>query len=140
MAEAFVRSSHVVLLKMAIDDPILADVWPLTETGLSKERRRQYLYTNLIMQQVILEAREVNHTEAQIERTVRRLFMSPIIREYWQNTKEARMDALEEGTSEFQFSQLADRIWHEYESVVAFSKSEPTKTESWWSPLDRKVA
>src|SRR5690242_18836992 len=43
-AEASFRELHVRLLKMAIDDPSLAEVWPSYGTDVSPKRSRQYLY------------------------------------------------------------------------------------------------
>src|SRR6185437_8544462 len=49
-AEADFRARHVELLKMAIDDPALAEVWPPYGDDVTPEQTRQFLYANLILQ------------------------------------------------------------------------------------------
>ena len=51
-AEVNIRHLHVDLMKMAIDDPVLAELWPLAHTGLAPECLRQYFYANLMLQHI----------------------------------------------------------------------------------------
>jgi hypothetical protein len=116
-AEADIRRLHVELIKMAIDDPVLARVWPLAQCELSPERRRQYLYSNLILQHQRLQVRL--GTDAELHSQIRHTFASPIVREYWQNTAGSRAQLLVPGTEEYRFAEAATEVCNEYESVLS---------------------
>ncbi len=146
-AEASLRALHVKLIEMSLNDPSLAAVWPISYTERSEERRRQFLYINLVFQQLWLEARIANYTEAEIEAYLRRHFTSPLFREYWQATRAARISTLAPESSEYRYSGIADRVWQEYENVVACFGSGsdndppgPTKPQPRWEPPDVKAA
>jgi hypothetical protein len=124
-AEAQVRMLHLELIKLALSDQSLAEVWP-AYADLSPERRRQYLYANLILQQLMLQARIMPFTDQQVEAHLRHLFQGPVIREYWAATRAARKSVVR-GSAEEAFSELADRIWYEYETLLRCSYPEPTE-------------
>jgi hypothetical protein len=108
---------HQELLKMAIEDERLAEVWPPLEPDLSPEHNRQYLYANLMINHHWLCLRTGDYTDEQVERNLRYLFRSRLMRKYWRAASTARR-YLVPGTDEFSFSQLADDICHEYEAVM----------------------
>jgi protein-S-isoprenylcysteine O-methyltransferase Ste14 len=115
-AEANVRMLHVHLIEMAINDPLLAAVWPSSSAAVTPERHRQYLYANLILQ----HARQhpllvISYTDEEFARNLRHLFGSPIIREFWWSTAAAREQLLVPGTEEFIFVERADVICREYD-------------------------
>jgi hypothetical protein len=109
-AEANLRTLHVGLLKMALDDAALAAVWPPAGPDLTAERNRQYMYANLVIQHAWLTVRVGNHTEAEMLSNLRYLFTSPLIREFWRATADVRNAILVPGTPEYRFAQLADEI------------------------------
>jgi hypothetical protein len=106
-ALAHLRGIHVQLIKMSIDDPDLADVWPAVEPGLSGVRHRQYLYANLILQQVWQGLTLIGADDDDIREVMRYLFSSPLIREYWQSSAAARAVATRTA-DELRFTEMAD--------------------------------
>jgi hypothetical protein len=117
--EAELRKLHVDLLKMAMNDSQLAAVWPALKPGLSRERNRQYLYANLILQHAWLMVRISDYTEAEMQSNLRYLFTSPLMREYWQASARNRSAILVSGTDEYRFAEVADEICAEYQAVLA---------------------
>jgi hypothetical protein len=116
-AEVNFRHLHVGLMKMAIDDPVLAEVWPLAHTGLSPDRLRQYLYANLILQHIKLNLRI--GAEAEMEGEIRYVFANPIMRMWWMDTAAARASMLEPDTDEFRIWRLINDVCNEYEAVLS---------------------
>jgi hypothetical protein len=131
-ATADLRKLHVDLIKMALDDTELAEVWPSYHEW-NETRRRQYLYVNLILQNISLQTELGNLSPAQAESSLRRLFKSPLVREYWADVN-APLSSMLLPDTEFQFTQMANMIWLEYQAVVAGSrikrsdKDHPTPT------------
>ncbi|MDQ7908425.1 DUF6082 family protein [Phytohabitans sp. ZYX-F-186] len=140
-AEASLRMLHVDLIRMSIDDPSLAEVWPPLAPGVSHERERQYLYANLIYQHVWLGLRISDYTDEQMQNHLRYIFTSSLMREYWRAAARART-SLVPGTAEYAFAEAADRICGEYEDLLAASRSTDLgrETESKrWERLDSEV-
>ncbi|WP_405725047.1 DUF6082 family protein [Streptomyces sp. NBC_01537] len=106
-AEAELRSLHMQLLKLAIADPDLAEVWPESSPGLSAKRNRQYLYANLIYCHVMLVHRLSKTTDLQIVAHMRNIVGSPLFRAYWEAGRSAR-EELEPGTQEHHFAALVE--------------------------------
>jgi hypothetical protein len=125
-AEASVRRLHLEILKMSIEDPQLAEVWPAFEAGLSPERNRQYLYANIIYQFHWTSLRMNGYSEVMVLESLRYLFQSPIMREYWRAAANARVP-LEPGSPEDQFARKVDELCRVYEAVVATAgRGEPS--------------
>jgi hypothetical protein len=82
-AETYIRELHLDLIKMSLEDPRLAQVWPELKPDVSAERNRQYLYANLILQHLMLGLRLGQTSDSEVDRTLRYLFRSPTVREYW---------------------------------------------------------
>jgi hypothetical protein len=112
-AEADIRALHTDLMKMAIDDNDLADVWPPLQSGLLPRRNRQYLYANLVIQHAWLNIQIRDYSEAEMRNNLRHLFASPLIREYWADTQARRERLLVPGTPEFAFNEIADEVFRE---------------------------
>jgi Family of unknown function (DUF6082) len=117
-AEANLRMLHLELTKMSIDDPSLAAVWPPLALGAPHEKERQFLYANLIYQHQWLSLRISDYTETQVQNTLRNLFTSSLMREYWRAASKART-SLVPGTAEYLFAETADSICGEYEDLLA---------------------
>jgi hypothetical protein len=126
-AEANLRRLHVDLIEMAIKDPALASVWPVGQAGLSEERTKQYLYINLIMQNLRLYVRI--GTNAELNSQIRHIFASPLVREYWKATASVRAGLSGEGSDEFLFTEVANRVCDEYESVLSQANGYRPATE-----------
>jgi hypothetical protein len=117
-AEAHHGMLHLEILRMSIEDPGLAEVWPQFIPGLPTGRNRQYLYANIIYQFHWTSVRVGNYTDEQVMASFRYLFTSPVMRDYWRAAEYART-SLEPGSPEFLFAQKVDEVCREYEAVVA---------------------
>ncbi|GLW28174.1 DUF6082 family protein [Actinoplanes regularis] len=111
----------IKLMKMSIDDPVLAEVWPEYGPDLPEERNRQYLYANIIYQFNQASAQMNEYTEEQVLENIRYLFTSPLMRDYWAAATRARK-ALQPGSREYEFSQKVDALCREYDNVAASAK------------------
>jgi hypothetical protein len=112
-AEADIRALHTDLMKMAIDDNDLADVWPPLQPGLRPRQNRQYLYANLVIQHAWLNVQIRDYSEAEMRNNLRYLLASPVIRQYWADTQATRERLLVPGTPEFVFNEIADEVFRE---------------------------
>lgn len=140
-AEASLRMLHVDLIRMSIDDPSLALVWPPLDPGAPHDRERQYMYANLIYQHMWLSLRISDYTDEQVQNRLRYIFTSSLMREYWRAAAKARM-SLVPGTAEFQFAEAAERICSEYEDLIASARSADSGREAAskrWERLDSDV-
>ncbi len=107
-AEADLRRLHMDLIKMAIDDPSLADVWGQYRADIAPERRRQYLYANLIFSHLFLQHSLKISTDDEMLGYLKDITKSPIFREYWNEAAPSRAPLLE-GSAEHSFGRLVDR-------------------------------
>lgn len=117
-AAAELSMLHLEILKMSIDDPQLAEVWPAFSPGLSVERNRQFLYANIIYQFHWTSLRLNKATDEEILGSMRYLFTSPLVREYWVAAARART-SLEPGSPEHAFAKKLDELCRDYEAAVA---------------------
>jgi hypothetical protein len=105
------------------------------------ERNRQYLYANLIIHHHLLCLRTGDYSEEQVERNLRYLFRSSLIRMYWRAAATGRR-YLVAGTEEHSFSRLADEICQEYEAVLVADRpayaapSTSPESVARWEQLD----
>jgi len=109
---------HLEILRMSIEDPSLAQVWPQYIPNLPASLNRQYLYANIIYQFHWTSLRVGNYTDEQVIASLRYLFTSQLMRDYWRAAAYART-SLEPGSPEFHFAQRVDEVCREYEAVVA---------------------
>jgi len=130
-AEADLRALHANLMKMAMDDNDLADVWPPLQPGLSPRHNRQFLYANLIVQHLWLNVQIGQLSPAEMHNQLRHVFGSPLIRHYWAATQGNRALLLVPGTPEYAFAQAADEIFLEEGGapVKAWKPSAPLPDE-----------
>jgi uncharacterized membrane protein len=117
-AEANLRMVHLEIMKMSVDDPELAAVWPPFETNPSVELNRQYLYANIIYQFHWTSLRVNGYNDEEVLGSLRYLFRSPIMRGYWRAAALART-SLEPGGSEETFARRVDELCSDYEAVAA---------------------
>jgi len=126
---------HLEILKMSIEDPDLAEVWPPLEPGTPAEMNRKYLYANVIYQFQLRVMLEGEYTDDQIATSLRYLFTSPIMRDYWRAAAFARTSLLA-GSRESALAQKIDDVCREFDAVA---KSSPTGGASTSTPPhDRK--
>ena len=117
-AEANRGMLHLEILRMSIEDASLAEVWPQYAPNLSTRVNRQYLYANIIYQFHWTSLTVGNYTDEQVISSLRYLFTSPLMRDYWRAADYART-SLEPGSAEFAFAQKVDEVCREYEAVIA---------------------
>jgi len=121
---------HLEILRMSIDDPCLAQVWPPFVPGLTSELNRQYLYANVIYQFHWTSLHVGSYSDEQVIASLRYLFTSPLMRGYWRAAEFART-SLKPSTPEYEFALRVDEVCREYEAVVASARpaqqSGPTK-------------
>jgi hypothetical protein len=110
-AEAAIREVHIQLMRMAIDDLELAQVWPDLPRAATPTKVRQYLYANLIMSEYssVLKYRSDDDCRA----ILRILLSGPLIREYWRATRHERQRMAIPGTAWARFIALADEVFTE---------------------------
>jgi hypothetical protein len=106
-AEAELRGLHMQLLKMSIDDPELAEVWPPFAPGLSAKLNRQYLYANLIYAHMLLVHSLGIVTDREVLGHMRSIINTPIFKKFWDAARPMR-DELEPTSHEYRFAFLID--------------------------------
>jgi hypothetical protein len=119
-AAAELSMLHLEILKMSINDPELAEVWPEFRPDLSVESNRQFLYANIIYQFHWTSLRLNKATDEEVLGSMRYLFTSSIMRKYWAAAAQART-SLDPGSPEYAFARKLDEICRHYETVVAAS-------------------
>jgi hypothetical protein len=118
---------HLDILKLAMADPQLAEVWPPFEPGLSVKENRQFLYANIIYQFQLTSMKVSGHSDAEVLDAMRYLFTNPIMRGYWKAAARARASLVPD-TEEFLLAQKVDALWQEYEAVVAARRDSPRRS------------
>jgi hypothetical protein len=113
-ADASLRTLHFELLKMGIDDPLLAEVWPDPTAEIDPAKRRQLLYANLVFQHVSLSMLVAQYTDEQMREALRYVFESAIMRDYWARSAGARRRTDVPGTDPWRIAQIADDVWQEH--------------------------
>lgn len=106
-AEADLRRLHMELLKMAIDDPSLAEVWSNFRGEVSPQQRRQYLYANLIFSHLFLNYKLEIFSETEMRAYLRDITTSTVFRQYWIAAEPGRR-FLAESSAEHYFGILVD--------------------------------
>ncbi|OIV35786.1 hypothetical protein BIV57_19775 [Mangrovactinospora gilvigrisea] len=92
-AEAMIRGNHFELIRLAIEHPHLADVWPAFRTAapLSEERRAQFLYANLVLSHGAMALGSGQLSESELRAEIRHYFRSPVIVEFWRAVRLSRL-------------------------------------------------
>lgn len=117
-AEAALGQLQLEILKLAINDAELAEVWPSYYPGLPEKENRQYLYANLIYQYQRIWMRVGGRGDDGVVGNMRYLFRSQIMRDYWRAAARARA-SLTPDSEEYLLAQKVDELWREYEAVIA---------------------
>jgi hypothetical protein len=110
-AEAAVRGQHQGLMHMAIEDPELAAVWPGYGPEVPEERTKQYLYANLIVSFHCMVYMLNYYTDHEAEENICYLFKSRVIRDFWEDTREARTQNSPYGGKMRKFYELAESAY-----------------------------
>jgi hypothetical protein len=106
-AEAELRGLHMQLLKMSIDDPELAEVWPPYAPAVPPQQNRQYLYANLICSHLLLVHKLGMASDREMLGNLRYIVATPIFRAYWEGAEHLR-EELDPETHESRFAALVN--------------------------------
>ncbi|WP_419666912.1 DUF6082 family protein [Streptomyces sp. 2-1] len=107
-AEAAVRARHIKLLEMAINDPALMHCWSGYGPNISDDRRKQYLYCNLIISHQCMCYELGYYTDEEVVNSLRGIFNNEVMRGFWQATQVARDQIAQHGGTMHKFYDLAE--------------------------------
>lgn len=110
-AETNLAMHHLELLKLSIDHPHLASVWPTWTSHVSWETNQQYRYCNLILDEVWLNYRTERLDYDDVRAAITYLAGSPTIRAYWAEARQARQSAVTADGPESAYFQLVDEVF-----------------------------
>lgn len=110
-AKADIRTCHMELMKMAMEDEDLADVWPEFHAGLSATTTKQYIYANLIVQHQRMMYDLGFFSDDDVRAYFHYLFTNPTMRGFWEARMVARQVIMQVGNAEWAFDQLADAAY-----------------------------
>ena len=112
-AEADIRTLHVQLIKMSMDDEDLAEVWPQYRVNITPKLSKQYKYANLVLQHQRMLYELGYYTAADVRAMLHYLFASPVMRSYWEGRMVARQVFEVTGNAESTFDQIVDQAYRE---------------------------
>lgn len=105
-SEIALRALHVDLIKMAIDDNELAEVWPPLAPGVPETRKDHYCNLILNLQKVAYEAKTIE--EAELRGALAYLMRSNDMYDFWTKVRATRVEITEGDTGEDFFTALVD--------------------------------
>jgi hypothetical protein len=118
---AMQQRQHWELLSKAMDDPELAEVLDVFERPVTVQKRRQYLFANVLYTNLLCYYRIGNMSKDEFFKRVRGTFQNPIVREYWYATQQQRASLT--GTEEAELGRLVDDLLLQLDEA---------DTEEWW--------
>ena len=89
-SEIALRQLHTDLIKMAIADRELREVWPPIAPGVAETKKDYYCNLILNLQKVVYEARTIELAE--LRGALKNLMTSPDMRTFWRKARAARRD------------------------------------------------
>ncbi|MYS43131.1 DUF6082 family protein [Streptomyces sp. SID8499] len=113
---------HWELLARAIDDPSLAAVINTYDAGIPVEKRRQFLYANAWYVNLYHLHRAGLLDERELFGRLREIFQNPVMREYWEASKEQRA-TLEHASDEARIGRMVDGLIRDLDEA---------DTDEWW--------
>lgn len=129
--EQALRSSHADLMRMAMDDPLYAEIWaPLNPPG-GLDLQRQHMYVNLVISHWEMEYGLGTLTDQHLRVIARAVFSTAPGHRYWQVARPVRMVS-SVGSRERRFHQILDE---EHENAIRGVADDPeTCTQRRGSP------
>lgn len=115
-SEVMLRQLHTDLIKMAIDDGELRNVWPPLAPGDRETRKDHYVNLILNLQKVAYEAHTIELAE--LRGALKYLMTSPDVYRFWRRARAARGDVTAGDEAEDLFTAEVDK---------AFASAEPPK-------------
>ncbi|MCF2526397.1 DUF6082 family protein [Yinghuangia soli] len=109
-ADAAVQSNHLELLKLSLQDPELASVWPAFAGRVNRGLERKYLYANMIITHLRYTFASGEATESEVRAELAYLFSSQLIYEYWDVARPVRA-TLPADALQHPFYALAEEEW-----------------------------
>ncbi|MFC9117026.1 MULTISPECIES: DUF6082 family protein [Streptomyces] len=118
---AMQQRQHWELLSKAIDDPQLAEVLDIYKVPVNAQQRRQYLFANALYTNLLCYHRMGNITLDEFYKNARAIFQNPIVRDYWEATRDDRASL--KGTEEAELGELIDDLLLQLDEA---------DTDEWW--------
>jgi hypothetical protein len=128
-SEVALRQLHTDLIKMAIGDPELREVWPPIAPGVAETKKDHYCNLILNLQKVAYESRTIERAE--LRAAIEHLMASPDMYRFWAKARAARVAVTAGDEAEDYFTAEVDR---------AFSKASPPPARSLISMLRQAIA
>jgi len=108
-SEIALRQLHVDLIRMAIDDPELAEVWPPIAPGVPETRKDHYCNLILNLQKVAYEAGTIE--EKELKGVLRYLMQSHDMYSFWTKARRARVEITAGDPGEDYFTAQVDEAY-----------------------------
>ncbi|MPY34209.1 hypothetical protein FNH09_24060 [Streptomyces adustus] len=121
-ALAHQQRMHWELLSMAIRDSSLASVIDTYDKSIPAEKRRQFLYANAWYVNLFHLYRSGILDQEELFGRLREIFQSPVLREYWEASKEQRA-SLKESSDEAWIGRMVDGLIKDLDEA---------DTDEWW--------
>jgi hypothetical protein len=108
-SEVALRQLHTDLIKMAIEDPELREVWPPISPGVAETKKDHYCNLILNLQKVAYEARTVELAE--LRSALEYLMASGDMYRFWEKARAARVAVTAGDEAEDYFTAEVDRAF-----------------------------
>jgi Family of unknown function (DUF6082) len=109
-AAAALRESHQALMRLAMDDPRLAEVWgPLLPEG-DDDARRAHLYANMVISDWRYAYLSGQLPDDHLRQTARAVLGSPVGHAYWTFAREVRRSEAA-NRRDRRFHAILDEAW-----------------------------
>jgi Family of unknown function (DUF6082) len=108
-SEIALRALHVDLIKLALDDRELAEVWPPLGPGVPETRKDHYCNLILNLQKVAHEASTID--ESELRGALAYLMRSPDMYAFWTKVRNTRVDITGGDPDEDHFTALVDAAY-----------------------------
>jgi hypothetical protein len=109
-SEALLRSLHMRLMRLAMEDEEIAVLWPSCSPDAPPGRNKQFLYIHQVLNLHLL-ALESGYPATHIEATLAACFALPTWRVFWESTRPERDSRTPPGTTESEFFTVAERAY-----------------------------
>ncbi|MCF2434944.1 DUF6082 family protein [Streptomyces thinghirensis] len=113
---------HWELLARAIDDPSLAEVIDTYDKGIPAQKRRQFFYANAWYVNLYHPYEAGLLDQEELFGRLRELFQTPLMREYWEASKEQRA-SLKATSTESRVGGMVDGLIKDLDEA---------DTDEWW--------
>ncbi|WP_322749642.1 MULTISPECIES: DUF6082 family protein [unclassified Frankia] len=108
-SEIALRALHVDLMKMALDDGELAEVWPPLAPGVPETRKDHYCNLILNLQKVAYEASTIE--EGELRGALAYLMKSPDMYAFWTKSRATRVEITQGDYGEDYFTEMVDTAY-----------------------------